>query len=590
MIPLSPEQQIAVECDENVVVTACPGSGKTRVLTCRVLRGLEELSTNKQRVIALTFTNRAADEILSRLDDSNVSTKCLWAGTIHAFALEWILRPYAPYSSVLRFGFSVADEYYTERVLDELREAAGMGRYDRLITSRPRSGSNRNSGVASTVFHQYKARLVNEKLLDYDDVLYYAFKLLVEYPEIAKTLAHIMPLICVDEVQDIQDLQYAILSKITLNTDTPPTLFFVGDSDQSIYESLGALTKTPAEIAEEFSLEEIWHLNLADNYRSSQRIIDYYRQFRPATAEIRSLTEYADELGKITFHNQTIHKDALPEYIAGLISSALMMGVSPSEICVLAPHWTHVRALTRALIQYLPDVDFDAPGLSPLHSSRDNIWFKVSRLFLTRPEPRLYRTRHRWAREVINEIETMGEINAPDIISTPRLLLRLINSITSIENNGLLFLRDVFSQLTQAIDLNLEHHSVLNESYSRFFERAEARIASAEGDIPVDIQSLKKLFRRPSGVVISTCHGVKGEEYDTVIAFALLEGYVPNWEVIINGDTATALQHASKMLYVVCSRAKRHLHLIAESGRRTQTGNPYLTTEQLRAATFDYDS
>ena len=105
MIPLNREQQGAVEHEGNLVVTACPGSGKTRVLTARVIRALGELRSPRERVIALTFTNRAADEIQGRLDEANVDAERLWAGTIHSFALEWILRPYAPYSRCFATGF-----------------------------------------------------------------------------------------------------------------------------------------------------------------------------------------------------------------------------------------------------------------------------------------------------------------------------------------------------------------------------------------------------------------------------------------------------------------------------------------------------
>jgi DNA helicase-2/ATP-dependent DNA helicase PcrA len=127
MIALSDEQQAAVDQPGNVFVQACPGSGKTRVLTCRVIKGLEDLISSKQRVVALTFTNRAADEIQSRVDQLSIVQDRLWAGTIHAFALEWILRPYAGYVSRIRKGFSIADEYFTERTLDELRrQLAGL--------------------------------------------------------------------------------------------------------------------------------------------------------------------------------------------------------------------------------------------------------------------------------------------------------------------------------------------------------------------------------------------------------------------------------------------------------------------------------
>ena len=118
---LNREQRDAVDCDGDVVVTACPGSGKTRVLTARVIRGVDDLASKRVRVAALTFTNRAADEIRSRLDQQGVPTDHLWAGTIHSFALEWILRPYAPYAETVRRGFSVADEYFCERLLRELR-------------------------------------------------------------------------------------------------------------------------------------------------------------------------------------------------------------------------------------------------------------------------------------------------------------------------------------------------------------------------------------------------------------------------------------------------------------------------------------
>jgi len=94
MIALNDEQRDAATQAGNVIVTACPGSGKTRVLTARVMRGLTELRSSRERVAALTFTNRAADEIHARLDEENIPDEQLWAGTIHAFALDWILRPY----------------------------------------------------------------------------------------------------------------------------------------------------------------------------------------------------------------------------------------------------------------------------------------------------------------------------------------------------------------------------------------------------------------------------------------------------------------------------------------------------------------
>ena len=590
MIRLNPEQQTAVDCDGNVVITACPGSGKTRVLSARVIRGLSELDSRRERVVALTFTNRAADEVKVRLDQENVAADCLWAGTIHAFALEWVLRPYAPYSEITRFGFTVADEFHTERLLDELKKEEGLPGYTEISTTLTRTGSGLNADdTCRAIFDRYKANLRDTKLIDYDDVLYFAYRMLEENTEIAATLASIIHLVCVDEVQDIQDLQFGILSAIFKAAAFPPSLFFVGDSDQSIYESLGALTKTPEEIAAEFGLDSITHLGLQGNYRSTQRIIDFYRRFRPGVPAIDSHTDYADRSGVITFQDQTVHKQDLSVTIADLISDSLNAGVASDDICVLAPQWWHVRSLARSLVGHLPHVNFDAPGLSPLYSSRDNFWFKVGRLFLTTPSPRRTRTRIRWAKEVLSDLRTLADMSLPDSIGTPRRLLRIINGISSSETEGMSYLRDVFSQVMVCIGLDLDSSDAINNSYDIFFEKAEKRIANANGGMPTDVASFRRLFSHPSGVVVSTCHGVKGEEYNTVIALGLLRGYVPHWSVIISGTNPEASERESKLLYVICSRAKRCLHLIAETGRTTQRGSPYETAELLKRIRFNYD-
>ena len=129
------------------------------MLTARVIRGLEELASSRERVVALTFTNRAADEIQGRLDQENVDTKCLWAGTIHSFALDWILRPYAPYCEALKKGFSIASEFYTDQLFEELKINEGMGAFDEVSSHLNREGAQINQGdAARSVFDKYKLR------------------------------------------------------------------------------------------------------------------------------------------------------------------------------------------------------------------------------------------------------------------------------------------------------------------------------------------------------------------------------------------------------------------------------------------------
>jgi superfamily I DNA/RNA helicase len=588
-VKLTKEQQVAVDFRGNVLVTACPGSGKTRVLTHRVARGLQELTSTKHRVIAMTFTNRATDELQRRLDRLAMDIRQLWAGTIHSFALEWILRPYAPYDHELRLGFSIADEFVTERLLHTLRSEFDAPPLLEINTNWNRRGQLDNGDqLATDLALEYKRRLREAKLIDYDDVLYYAYRLLTERPEIAQTLSYIQRLLCVDEIQDTQDLQYGIFSAIFRATNDPPTLFFVGDLDQSIYESLGSLPKTVEEIADEFGLPYLENLNLTGNYRSTQRLIDFYQHLRPNNPRIESLADWRQQHGHITFHNHSVDVGDLAHVIAGLIEEAKASHVPAEEICVLAPQWWHVRAIGRTLVRLLPDVKFDAPGLSPFQAQRDNIWFKLARMFLTTPSPPLFVTRVRWAGELLRELRA-HRIALPDGISGPRQFLRYINSIVPKQRDGLSFLKEAFTAFINGLRIDLKAHKSLAESEESFLVKASERVEDLGNEAPTDIDSFRRLFEHPAGVVIGTCHAVKGEEYDTVIAFGLLEGYIPNWRVIINDTDWMAREQSSKLLYVIASRAKRTLHLIAEAGRFTKSQREYQPSKPLAEIEFNYD-
>ncbi|SEL91951.1 UvrD/REP helicase N-terminal domain-containing protein [Parapedobacter koreensis] len=139
----------------------------------------------------------------------------LWAGTIHSFCLEWILRPYAGYIAEIKNGFVIADEYKSEELLSTLKEDYGFEWWERITTRRNTDGSFAEPNLKfHDLLEEYHESLTSEKLIDFDLMLYYAYKVLDEYPKIGKTLNNLFHLIAVDEYQDTQELQYAILSKI----------------------------------------------------------------------------------------------------------------------------------------------------------------------------------------------------------------------------------------------------------------------------------------------------------------------------------------------------------------------------------------
>lgn len=588
-VELNEQQVAAVNQPGNVLVTACPGSGKTRVLTHRIIKELSELESAKHRVIAVTFTNRAADEIKSRLDNTEISLDNLWAGTVHSFSLEWILRPYSCYSQYLKKGFSVADEFYIRSLKNELRKKYGFSFYDEISTKIDRKGRTVScSSNEKNLKKEYYDYLKERKLIDFDMVLYFAYELMTRKTEIAKTLSSIIRSICIDEYQDTQDLQYGILSELVKNSSGFTKIFIVGDVNQAIYTSLGGIAKSRQEIKEEFGLEQLEHLRLTGNYRSSQRIIDLSLQLQDDERKVVSLADYADEKGIITFNNQDYDKDDIPELIAKMVEFYINNGVPSHEICVLAPQWWLITNLGRKLVIRLPDVKFDAPGLSPLHHQRDNIWFKIARLFLVELEPRLYHARLRWAGSIIREIGQLTGADLPEEYRTARKFLRLTNSITSDESDGIAYLKDVFQQFMLKLGLNLKTHSSLSEPWKSFFEKAHERLSNPDYNIQSDIHSLKKMFKRPGGVVVTSCHSIKGEEYEAVICYGILKGYIPNWNSIFDDNIDEDVE-ARRLLYVIISRAKKNLHLISEFGRKTQTGNLYETNMNIEKVNCEYD-
>ncbi len=584
---LSVEQHAAVNFNGNAYVTACPGSGKTRALTARIAKGVEELKHKNNKVLAVTFTNRAADEIRTRLEENyTIESGRVWAGTIHSFALEWIIKPYASYSAILNSGYSIADEFETRRILNKLKADKGLRIFDDVNTTFNRQGVVENRNVkAKEVEQEYRQILSSRKKIDFDQSLYFAFQLMEMLPEIAQTLSNIFTHICVDEVQDTQDLQYAILSKIFNEAQNKPSLFIVGDENQAIYGGIGGKSLSLEELNAEFTGSNINHYTFSENYRSTQRLVDYFSVFRGVQGAL-SKAAHRYEQGTISFFNQSVDKDRLAEAISGLVQTELNNNTNENDICVIAPQWAPIRSMTKKLITLLPHVKFDAPALSPFHGQQDNFWLIVSKLVLTEPSGRLLSARVRWANELLNKL-IENHHKTRDL--TAKKLLKVINSFHSDTIVGTEYLKECFQSILDELEIDLAHDLLLKEQFDLFFEKATSNIENNNGQYEDTVVALKSFFKESTGVVVNSCHGVKGEEYKTVIAFGLLKGFVPHWSDIINQPAQVGQNAESKMLYVIASRAKENLFLFSEYGRRTQGGNPYETSNMLNAYKYQYD-
>ena len=287
-------QQRQVCIDEgNILLKACPGSGKTRTLTYKLAYLVEKYIASQKLNIAITYTNRAADEIKERLERIEISENKVWVGTIHQFCLEFIIRPYTMYHKRLRKGYHIIDEYVTKQYIEEIIEELGID----IGYSKPFEYPE--------ILEKYQKKLLDEKEIDFNDILSISFDLISDKKFIAENISGIIRTILVDEYQDTNELQYKILSSI-VRADKKIQVTFVGDTDQAIYGGLGGVAKTCDELQKEFGVKFL-ERKLDGCYRSTQRIVDYYSYFQLKGMKIQAVSDIKDEIGCLIYDN-TINK------------------------------------------------------------------------------------------------------------------------------------------------------------------------------------------------------------------------------------------------------------------------------------------
>lgn len=565
---LNEEQEDAIKKDESVLLVACPGSGKTRTLTYKIAYELSRLKSEKEFVVAITYTNNAADEIKERVELLGVNAEQLWIGTIHSFCLEWILKPYHQYLDELKFGFRVIGSFESEKLLEELCKpynnqnitywdcgiiAKTDGYYFNCLEKSKHESLNK-------IYSEYFKILKNNNQIDFEQILFYSYKLLINKPVVSNILCKIFPFILIDEYQDTKEIQYHIIAKILRANYGNSKTLIVGDPNQSIYESLGGFPMPKVDMEKIFGFK-LLELGLTKNYRSSDRIINYFEHYKTYPNSIIACGCDKDYPSVITY-NTSISVDNIIDEVAKLILfNVKEKNISPNEICIVAPQWVHIASITRRLMIRLPDYSFDGPGMAPFSRDIDNFWFKVSRIALTEPSPYMYIRRLRWSNEVLKELDSIGV----DVLNvSDKSFLRICNSISIKENDGLKYLKAFFGELCSQLSISLVDYYKLNEHYNAFFDSSRSRIERLirEGNSSIgEIESFRKVFKQKDGITVSTIHGVKGEEYDTMIGFALLNDYVPHF------CDANGYENSKKLLYVLASRARKNLHIISEKGR-----------------------
>ncbi|OII23897.1 UvrD-helicase domain-containing protein [Frigoribacterium sp. MCBA15_019] len=588
---LNDDQEHAIAEEESVFLVACPGSGKTRTLTYKVASELAKLDSHRRFVAAITYTHRAADEIEERVTGLGVGTEQLWIGTIHAFCLEWILKPYGVYHPELKNGFQVINSHESEAILKRLcgtRSSPRVTTFDCgyfFTDSAMELGCRAPSKLPNVraVLSDYFAETRAQRQVDFEHILKYAYELIRDNRVISRVLANIFSFIAIDEYQDTKQIQYAILASIIRAGAGETRTMIVGDPNQSIFTSLGGFAM-PAKDFQALISVPLREMSLSRNYRSSGRIVGYFGNYNVQGTTIVAASPDVSHPSELTFDNRTSKEDLETEIARLIRHSVVDLGIAPSEICVVAPWWIHLAHLTRRLVALMPEYEFDGPGLVPFSRDVDNFWFKMARISLTEASPRMFLTRLRWAADILNDLGLAG-VDTSRISS--RSFLRESNSVVVEESDGLAYLASYYDALFARLGIRYSLYRSLQDQHAAFFASSRERIDRLSSDgAPYlsDVALFRRVFRPRAGITVSTIHGVKGAEFDTVIAFALLEGMVPHF------SDADQVDGAKKLMYVIASRARRNLHLIAERGRAASWNRPdHDTTVPLRRLAYSYD-
>ncbi|MFC0037554.1 ATP-dependent DNA helicase UvrD2 [Actinomadura rayongensis] len=538
---LDPEQRAVAEAVRGpVCVLAGAGTGKTRAITHRIAYAILTGRMSPQRVLALTFTNRAAGELrgrLTRLGATGVQARTFHAAALRQLSYFWprviggdrptILNSKIPLvreaASVCRVSLggtelrAVADEIEWAKVTQHRPEdyAAGVARAGRK--------SSVNVVDVANLYAMYEQLRRERNLLDFEGMLELTAAVIGEHPEVAREVREQYRHFVVDEFQDVNPLQKLLLSTWLGDRDD---LCVVGDPNQTIYSFTGATPRYLLDFTREFPDATV--VKLVRDYRSTPQVValangvidravgEEARRHRLELVAQRppgpepDFTAYDDEIAEA-------------EDVARRARELIEKGVPAREIAVLFRVNAQSQAYESALAsQNVPYV------------------VRGAERFFERPEVREAVVRLRGASRAGADAETDGT----GLIHTVRHVL---------SGAGFSDRPPDGAGVARARWESLAALAQLAEDMAADNPRATLPDFVAELEVRAAAQHAPPL----EGVTLASLHAAKGLEWDAVFLVGLVEGMMP----IIYADTPAAVEEERRLLYVGVTRAREHLHL-----------------------------
>ncbi len=600
---LNPQQRAAVEQTEGpLLVLAGAGSGKTRVLTCRVAHLIEQ-GVPPWKILAITFTNKAAREMVDRVDTlAGEAGHDAWVSTFHSCCARILRRDieklgykreFAIYDEDDRMSaikavckaMELNDKEYPPKVVRAVISDAK----NRMLTPSEwleDEGDNFRNRKLSEAYQRYENMLRGNNALDFDDLLIKTLVLMSEHPPVLEYYQDKFDYVLVDEYQDTNAAQYQF---VRLMAGKKRNLCVVGDDDQSIYGWRGADIRNILEFERDFPDCKI--IKLEQNYRSTGNILDAANQViaHNAGRKEKALWTQSDSGEKVGLYHAMDERDEAA--FAALMSKKLIsQGCRPGEIAVLYRTNAQSRVLEEAFVRAgVPHRVYGGQRFYDRKEVKDLIAYMRA---LVNPDDDIS------VRRIINEpkrgigestidaLAAHAEVNGISLMAAAldageaglssraeklvsgfaALMMELTEALytqtisefaaTLIEKTG--YVKALEQSKTEENEARIENIHELEGAVSEFEKlNPEGTLSDFLENVAL-ITDVDNLNQTSGAVTLMTLHSAKGLEFDAVFLAGMEEGVFPLSRAMFDDD---ALEEERRLAYVGITRAKKRLFL-----------------------------
>ena len=574
------DQRKAVKSDGVVVIVAGPGTGKTKTLTSRIGFLLEEKKVDPEKILALTFTKKAAAEMKTRLRHIK---NLPFIGTFHAFATQFLQDP----------GFRIIDEKEKRSILEMIvlkhKKKTTQKDIKNLLKDISISKNDFSKSKNSQIIDTYNKFLQDNNLLDFDDLL------LLLHKKINQVKDFRYEYVLIDEFQDTNNLQYEIVKNLVLKEN----LFVIGDPQQSIYAFRGADAYVFDKIEQDFPYYA--KIIFKKNYRSTKNILNTASRLFIDAPRLISTKSEKGALQLIRTADERSEADWVVQKIYELIGGADLIQASDlrQENVKKPPLFADIAVIYRThQIGRILEKRFLDSGIPYQMIGGDSPYEQVEIAFIIailqyvlskKPQDlknifdsSLLKISHE-ARFILHDVLKDKKTNEISVI------------VHDLQGLGKLKPKDIkiLSTLNKDIDELLEYSKsyklidFIHKTIEIFF--LNKRIA----DNPSKQQNLQQFVNnllqfadrkdtyqnavddltylqehdyydpRAQKVTLLTMHAAKGLEFGTVFICGFEEGLIP----LIKTENTVNLDEEKRLLYVAMTRAKQNLYLTYTNNR-----------------------